>query len=318
MNKSRATKTDISKADFCLEINYVKDSPNPSRVFRSMSELIDTFQVLDTHLTKSIDVNIEPLLLLEDIETGSIKTWLATILKAIPDNAIANLNWKLIVGDYLVKAKYIFIDFLGEKTTISNIKELKPLEDKLYELAEKTQVRWLPAYTRIPPKELLDGMQRISESLSCLDKQDTVKYLTSGQEETKFNLSFHLAPESIEDLLAKEILSSENEMILKVKKPDYLGDSMWDMRHGDRIIQVRISDKNWLDKFQDRLVTVRPGDSIRAKVKISNLYGYDGELISTHYDTSNIIDVIPVSNPNQQSLWDEEGKDGAADKGQKS
>jgi len=105
------------------------------------------------------------------------------------------------------------------------------------------------------------------------------------------------------------MLVAENEMILKVKKPDFLGESMWDMRHGTGTIQVRISDKEWLDKFQDRKIDVRPGDSIRAMVKISHKYDYDGELISTQNEVVKILEVIQAPNHEQLPLFDETMKD---------
>jgi len=293
------------KADFCIEIDYKKESENPSRVFRSMSELIDSFQEIDRNLVTSIDINIEPILLLEDIETGSIKVWLRHLLKLIPDDAAYKLDWKPIVGQYLVKAKKAMVNFLEKKTTISNVTEIQPLETEINELAEKTKVRWLPAYTPIPPRQLLEGMQKISQSLSYLSKGDKAKYITPDEPEVEFNLTFNIAPESIEDLLAKEILTSESEMILRVKKPDYLGESMWDMRHGTSIIQVRILDKDWLDKFQNRSIDLRPGDSIRAKVQIANKYDYDGELISTHHNATEILDVIRAVNHEQLDMLNE-------------
>jgi hypothetical protein len=67
------------KADFCIEIDYKKDSENPSRVFEAMTALIKSFQSFDEDLIKSIDNKIEPVLLLEDIEIGSLKTWLANM-----------------------------------------------------------------------------------------------------------------------------------------------------------------------------------------------------------------------------------------------
>ena len=80
---------------------------------------------------------------------------------------------------------------------------------------------------------------------------------------------------------------------------------MWDMRHGTSIIQVRILDKDWLDKFQSRRINIRPGDSIRAKVRISHRYDFDGELISTHYDAVEILEVIHTPNHDQSSMFGE-------------
>ena len=117
---------ELPKADFCIEISYKRGSESPSRVFRSMSELIDSFQEIDRKLVTSIDVNIEQILLLEDIEAGSIRVWLRSVLKLIPDDAAYNLDWKPIVGQYLVRAKKAMVDFLEKKTTISNENIPKP------------------------------------------------------------------------------------------------------------------------------------------------------------------------------------------------
>ncbi len=100
------------KADFCIVIDYKKDSENPSRVFEAMASLIKAFQDFDKDLIKTFDNKIETVLLLEDIEISSLKTWLANVLRGVPDEAVKDLNWKKAVGHYLVKAKYIVVKLL--------------------------------------------------------------------------------------------------------------------------------------------------------------------------------------------------------------
>jgi hypothetical protein len=99
-----------ANADFALEIDFVPGSPDPARVFRSMTQLIDTFQRFDRELVQTIDVHIEPVMVLEDIEAGSVKSWLRAVLNATDDTGLQELNWKRIVGGYLVRAKYLIID----------------------------------------------------------------------------------------------------------------------------------------------------------------------------------------------------------------
>ncbi len=84
------------KADYCIEIDFEKSSKNPSRVFHTMYELIETFEFADRSLVQSIDSKIEPILMLEDIEIESIKTWLRNILTAIDDDALKNMDWRPI------------------------------------------------------------------------------------------------------------------------------------------------------------------------------------------------------------------------------
>jgi hypothetical protein len=284
-----------TKADFCLEIQYEKISENPSRVFRTMSELIETMQYFDQALVKSIDSQIEPVMLLEDIETGSIKAWLAELIKRIPDEAAYNLDRKPIVGQYLVKAKRFIISWCEGKTTIIDVKQITSLKEQLITLARETNIRMLPDYQEITNRELLTGIQRISENTSHLGKNDKASYYTSDLDKVNFNLDLFVTPENIEELLAKETIKSESEMIVKVKKPDYLGESKWECKHGKSHINVTIADKEWLKRFQNREILVQPQDSLRGRVQIENIYDESNELVDTHYTMVQVLDVIPDS-----------------------
>ena len=259
------------QSDYCLEVNFKKGTESPSRVFQTMYELINTFQVLDKHLVNAIDVRIEPVLLLEDIESGSVRTWIATVLKYIPDEPLYHLDWKRFVGYFLVKGKYRIINFVEGTTTITNVDQIKPLQDDLHKLAQETGIRMLPDYQPIDARLLLEDISQISSSLSHLTAGDNASYITK-EEKAGFNLEFKLSPESIEDLFVQEVLTQENVLIMKVKKADFLSDSMWEFRFGERNIPVKISDKEWLEKFQTNKISVQPGDAIRGLVRVSDKY----------------------------------------------
>ncbi|MDZ4164419.1 MAG: hypothetical protein U1C55_04770, partial [Smithellaceae bacterium] len=161
-------------------------------------------------------------------------------------------------------------------------------------------------YEKIPTRRLLHSVERISSSLSHLQKADDASYVISETEKVAFNLEFKLIPESIDDLVTKDKIVSKAEMILKVKKPDYLGDSKWDFRHGGRSFPAKIVHRDWLESFQNREVDIRPGDSIRAKVEIINKYDFDGELISTDYVILEVVEIIQISNPKQIEMFDDQ------------
>jgi len=90
---------------------------------------------------------------------------------------------------------------------------------------------------------------------------------------------------------------------LKIKKPDFLGESMWDFKHGVRPIQARIVDTAWLQRFQQRKEDVRPGDALRVVVETDAKYGYDGEVVALHHRIIEVKAVIPAQNPNQGGLF---------------
>lgn len=126
--------------DFCVKIDFQKNTPHPERIFTTMSSLINSFQYFDENLARSLQVDVHPVLMLEDIKEGSLKTWLSSALKRVPDNSIENLDWKQAIGHYLVKAKYIMINWLDGKTTISDRQQIIDVQHEVLDAAKETGV----------------------------------------------------------------------------------------------------------------------------------------------------------------------------------
>lgn len=282
------------EADFCIYIDFDKNTPEPSRIFKAMTELIDSFQEIDKTLVSLIDNKIDTVLLLEDIQAGSLKTWLKNVLTALDDEGIKNLNWKPLIGKYLVKAKYILLDMMNKRTTITDRKEIIQAQNDLLRLAEDTGVKRIPAYAPITPQKIIESLGKINGAIKNLSNKDKATYITNDDQEVRFNIEFNFVPEALEDLITKEVLEATIPMILKVKKPDYLGESKWEFKYENRIISAKIHDEEWLSKFQNREIDVRPGDSIRASVKQIAKYGYDFSVISISYEILKVVEIIRV------------------------
>ena len=122
----------------------------------------------------------------------------------------------------------------------------------------------------------------------------------------EMNLSIRLDIENIEALAVRETQTiNVPSIVLIVKKPDYLGISMWDLRHGRRTISARIEDAEWLTRFQGRQIDVRPGDALRCQARIDFLYGHDNELIAERYTVEKVHEVLEAQD-DQASLFKED------------
>lgn len=264
-----------------------------------MTNLIETCQRLDRALVQTIDVQIQPVVLLEDVETSSLRAWLRTVLDSVPDDALKSLDWKKAVGAYLVKAKYYLVDFTSKNTTVTDKRQITELSNRLLAASQETDARHIPIYSRVPETDLVLYLQELSEATAPLHEGDGVKYISS-EFEASFNLAFHVSPESVEELLTKETIETPQVMILKVRKPDYLGDSMWEFRFQNRNLTAKIVDVGWLQQFQNRHVDVRPGDAIRAQVMTQVKYGFEGDVVGIRHTITRVIEVIntePHTNP---------------------
>jgi hypothetical protein len=289
----------IVNADFAIEVEFAPNTPDPARVFRSMTHLIDSFQYLDSELVKSIDVSLRPITLLEDIQSGSVRAWLKHVIESTDDTALIDGDWKKLVGRYLYRAKYSIIRFLDGKSSIASRDEVLQLEGELLGLAEESGVKRIPYYAPISSLHLLRGIERINHAVHDLGEGDRAHLLTKDGERVDFNLTFNISPAMIEDLLVKERITNQNLMILRVKKPDYLGLSMWEFDGG---IEAKIIDTEWLMNFQNRKIDVRPGDALRANVDVEVHYGFDGTVVGMAYRIVRVLEVMHPPDMGQHDL----------------
>ena len=89
---------------------------DPRRIFDAASALVDAFELMDQALANVLDSKLKTLMVLEDVDSGSLKVWLKNLLSGIPDESIKDLEWKKAVGHYLVKAKYLILEFCNDES----------------------------------------------------------------------------------------------------------------------------------------------------------------------------------------------------------
>ena len=146
----------IPEADFAFYIDFAKGEGSPSRVFSATHDFIQACERLDRELVASIDSSIQTVMVLEDIEAGSIKTWLRNTLKSTDDQALKELNWKPAVGKYLVRAKYMVLQWIDNDTTPRSLPDLRK---NIQKLAKETDVRYIPDYSPPPAEALLRAVK---------------------------------------------------------------------------------------------------------------------------------------------------------------
>lgn len=286
---------------FEIIIDFDKTENHPERIFKCLSSIIEDLNYFDSLVCKTIPSKIKADTLLEDVEKGSIKVILKNVLESIDDEGLQNCDAKKIFGNYLCKAKYLFIKFLEEPQNLKNPDKLSSLREDIFQLSNEADNRILPVYGKINTSDLVKNIYDINTSFGMLTNKDKIKFKIEDKEITaKYNEEFCL--EKFEELLTANELVTSQMLILKVKKPDYLGESKWELRHGTTPIPAKISDIDWLKKFQNREIDIRPKDSLKCEVQITTNYDEDSELISTKYIITKVYDVIPFASYAQSKI----------------
>ena len=296
-----AMENEVESDEFEITINFVRGEGEPGRVFQTMSGLIESFQSLDSHLISTLDISLEVKLVLDEVETGSLKAKFRDLVEGVSDEALKDGNWKKIIGHYLLQSKYAILRWLEDKNEIGDREDVRVLEGELLRIAEETDIKQLPAYSAPRPEQLLSDIQSIQASLGHLREGDSATY-TYGNESIELNRDLVISSEVVREVLTKEVISNSGERIIKVKKPDYLGQSMWAFQYEGHSIDAKILDDEWLNKFQSRSLDVKPEDSIRVILLEDISYGYECEIVHRHYEIEKVYEVIKPSGSTQTNI----------------
>ena len=112
------------------------------------------------------------------------------------------------------------------------------------------------------------------------------------REQDYFKYRFPLNAENIDELCAGETIENDAELILKVRKPDFLADTLWTFKHGTETIQAKIDDKEWLGRYLNGEEAVLPGDSLRVRIHSVATYDNGQNLMKTKYSIIKVIDIV--------------------------
>ena len=290
-----------TEADIEIRVEFERGAGDPTRVFRTMTGLIESAQNLDAHLALGIGAAVRTSLVLQDVEAASLKAILRTVVSSLPDEAVKAGEVKKVIGHYLIAAKHKILDWCAQRDAIGSREEVKQLRDEVHALAEASDVKVIPAYAPIELTTLLSYITAIREALSHLAANDAASF-TSVEGQSIYNRRLHISEAMVQELVTRETIPTEGERIVKVKKPDYLGNSKWEFKYAGRAIEAKILDVHWLQRFQSNVEPLKPGDSLRVTLREDVAYGYDSEIVNIDYTVLKVLATLPGLSAIQTTL----------------
>ncbi|MEO0406615.1 MAG: hypothetical protein AAF289_04610 [Cyanobacteria bacterium P01_A01_bin.135] len=281
---------------FGIRINYDKNSVSPSRVFIGLSKLIEATESSSRMFLGGLPgIEVEPALILERVQEGSITAWLRNTFK-FKDSDKSSINFNPKAASRFLQQSNITLIEIGQASQSEEeiLQGVERLRSRIYNTnKDEIPVTGLPIVTAPKSRDILMSLQEYQLAEQSLLGNGSASYVTMSGVEVSFDFPFEFSSGAIQDALTAATTTNVNELILKVKKPDYLGSSMWEFKL-DKNISASISDEEWLERFRNREITLLPGDSIRAQVQITINYDKDGEVISQDYD---VVEVLEERHP---------------------
>lgn len=287
---------DIHTSNFNLRLTFAKDTKDPSRLFRAIAKSIDAINACDSLIAKTIGREYKSEINLEDIEKGSIFVKFKQFITGEDSQPLNGKIDEAKAKEYINKSREATLglvesgNFLRDnvKDAINKIDEIASntgLKDRL-DYKEPDILEFAKAVNDITDstKELSNDEEQIEYSDDELQKEHKQIVLTKSDS--------HIDLKDIEDSITETQLARKARLTIKIKRPDYLGDSKWEFKLGNVTIHAKILDEEWLSKFKKGKIPIPAGSSLLADVRIIHKYDKSSQLISETYEVINVVKII--------------------------
>ena len=260
---NRQLEQERVEGEIGLVIDYTPGQSRALDVLSGVMALVSSLDALDRALLSSISTGLEPVSILNDVQHSSIKLILARVLKKIPDDSLASLEWKKWVGGLLVKGKHLLLQNLAADAPVID-EQLKAL-DPIYKSAPG-----LIGYDPPQVKDIQEALQGVARARATIEGETVIFQTELG------DVVIGKAQPPAEALGAGEVvqvLTNRGRELLKVRYPDMLGQAQWTVMRGGHSARVEVLHRSWLADYQGRKLMISPGDSLDCSFEES--IGYD-------------------------------------------
>jgi hypothetical protein len=292
--------------DFELDLLY-KNNKNPSEALHQLAKMYDELLTFDKHLLYNILADSTVEYQLVDIEIGSLKTKIVQIFTAIPDDFIKEIlnpgNWP---GLLLVEIKHRLL-----KAIQNNEIQDKICLDVVTNDINKEMKKLIPPqiiYLELNPDYILNRANEISIQSSKLKDNESYVFKSRGRTVSMNNKVSIDMPKILDELESKTIEQRRIES-LKVKTIELLSDNTkWKLMREGKGIDVKISHKEWLDKYHSRKIVIQPNDYLKVDLKITHITNQNTKKPIVTYEALKVFDVIPpddIEMKNQVYLFED-------------
>lgn len=275
------------KDQFEIRLDFKPNVGSPERVFLAMAQYVSAFERLLLVVSKGIDPENEVSCELSSVEMGSIKS----IVDCIGGYCSTLSKVPLMIAEHMVD--------LGEIDREEQIEEFtRKIEN---DVLLDTDLDF-PNQANINRLEVAKGLSQLVEASKMLAEGETVDVRKKGSNVFYINTGTRFS-RTPEDLFQEHFEIQRKTETLLVRKPVFVGNSMWDFKSIQRkkTFSASIDDESWLERYQNREVHLEPGDAITAFVEFA-MYKDKGEKYYCYKDHKVITVGRPIKNDELQQI----------------
>lgn len=250
---------------YIIKVDYDSTRDNLSDSLKSLGKIVEGHKRLSDILIKATGEQgiSSTFIKMQNIEAGSIKLYIKRMFKKDNGEAVENECLDM----FSKKTTATIIKYMNTKKSIRK-EDIPALREEIIENYQNSNGKnILP----IADEEIIDCARALQTPDELGEKQNvTTTFL--GKDYT-YAPDFKVNENEIkEDYVVTED-SLDNSILIKIKKPDYIGNSQWTVIYQDKTVEARILDEDWLNRFQNGKLLYKdcplPQNTIKVTADIS-------------------------------------------------
>ncbi len=168
----------LPPSDFGFDIDYQQQEGSAKRVFGATYRFIQACEECSQSLVGSIGISIDPVIVLEDIEAGSIKTRFRIFYKSEGEEALKSGNLWRIISTYIIEGyKIIF----NKTNQTDQQPSLRSIQSDLYQLSQDTELEHLGIRRPISDEDMIEIIEKFDSIKDYLITGDKAEFLLSEE-----------------------------------------------------------------------------------------------------------------------------------------
>ncbi len=293
----------IADENYCLKIDFDKEKDSPVAALVALGEFAAGLEKFDKIMAEHlIGSDIIPSLVLENIQAGSIWTFFTNVLRNTDDSEIKEKGHWAFYNQFLIELKHAILGWIDQKQKISSVNDIREIEAIVIEVVKKYEARPLADY-HIEEAKLMDAIDALASPIYALPKAQKVTLISKNQT-SEFSHQYSLSRTKIEEGLVETTSTTNVLKYMRIKKPDYLGESKWELRdeNNDRL-DAKILDEKWLNDFHQEKLPKFPGPTSVLKVRGHIIQKFDkkGRKVAEELEIISVEDVIQEPDPHSNT-----------------
>lgn len=281
-------------------IDFSKENNKPIEIFAGIANMMKALTVLNKPFADCIDVKLDNPIILDRVEEGSIKIKIKSFFTGNKD--IPNGSEKQVkVVSYLNKCMDFVLNCLGHDKFAST-DDIGDLELRFKSIIEESGINDLGLYAQPSMHSIISAVDDVNESIKSIGAPVYI--------ESEFGKRINISKKEIKQEVLDTYLKSSTrcrkvDAILHVKNAIFIGRAQWEFQLAKNSISATIQDEEWLSKYQNGKIDLKPGDALMVRLNIIATFN-ERQKPKFKYEILKVNDVVHESEFETNSLFERE------------